>query len=137
MHPGGASAMRIGRKTVARAGARCRLDHMETPETSRPSVLADIQQRVSELLRSSPAADLERNLKALVVQTFERFDLVTRDELDAHRAVIDSLEARIAELERALEPRDSVEPADSAPEPDNLAGEPGDTAGSGDPDQPG
>lgn len=110
---------------------------METPETSRPSVLADIQQRVSELLRSSPAADLERNLKALVVQTFERFDLVTRDELDAHRAVIDSLEARIAELERALEPRDSIEPADSAPEPDNLAGEPGDTAGSGDPDQPG
>lgn len=77
----------------------------ETSEPTRPSALADIQQRVSELLRSSPAADLERNLKALVTQAFERLELVTRDELDAHRAVIDSLEARIAELERSLEKR--------------------------------
>lgn len=79
---------------------------MESSETTRPSassVLADIQRRVSELLRSSPAADLERNLKALVAQGFDRLDLVTRDELEAHRAVVDSLEARIAELERALE----------------------------------
>lgn len=66
-------------------------------------MLADIQQRIGELLRSSPAADLERNLKALVAQTFERFDLVTRDEIEAHRAVIDALEARVAELERTLD----------------------------------
>ncbi len=85
---------------------------MENPETSRPSVLVDIQQRIGELLRSSPAADLERNLKALVAQAFERFDLVTRDELDAHRAVIDALEARIADLERAIEPPDAVEPGE-------------------------
>lgn len=87
---------------------------METPETTRPSVLADIQQRISELLRSSPAADLERNLKALVAQAFERFDLVTRDELDAHRAVVDSLEARITELERTLEARAPVGTAPGA-----------------------
>jgi len=98
---------------------------MESPETSRPSLLADIQRRVSELLRSSPAADLERNLKALVTQTFERLDLVTRDELDAHRAVIDSLEARIAELERTLEPR-GAPAATTAPD---ARAEPGDPLG--------
>lgn len=95
---------------------------MESSETTRPSassVLADIQRRVSELLRSSPAADLERNLKALVAQAFDRFDLVTREELEAHRAVIDALEARVVELERALDaqaaPGATERPAQATP----------------------
>ncbi len=88
---------------------------MERPETTRPSLLADIQQRIGELLRSSPAADLERNLKALVAQAFDRFDLVTRDELEAHRAVIDALEARVAELERALDAQPAADAPAAAP----------------------
>jgi len=34
-------------------------------------LLADAQIRIAELLRASPAADLERNLKALLAQTFQ------------------------------------------------------------------
>jgi BMFP domain-containing protein YqiC len=75
-------------------------------ERIRPPLLDEIQQRIGELMRSSPAADLERNLKALVAQAFDRFDLVTREELDAHRAVVEALETRIAELERAVAARD-------------------------------
>src|SRR5690606_40147062 len=93
----------------------CRLDRMERPAAPRPSMLADIQQRIGELLRSSPAADLERNLKALVAQTFERFDLVTRDEIEAHRAVIDALEARVAELERTLDAQPAADAPAAAP----------------------
>jgi hypothetical protein len=43
-------------------------------------LLADAQIRIAELLRASPAADLERNLKALLAQTFQRLELVTREE---------------------------------------------------------
>jgi len=96
-------AVRIGHPGLSRHRGGCRLDRMERPEATRPSMLADIQQRIGELLRSSPAPDLERNLKALVAQAFDRFDLVTREELEAHRAVIDALEARVVELERALD----------------------------------
>ena len=47
------------------------------------SLLSELQARMSELLRNSPAADIERNMKALLGQTFQRFDLVTRDEFEA------------------------------------------------------
>ena len=34
--------------------------------TTPQSLLAELQQRVSELFRNSPAADIERNLKAML-----------------------------------------------------------------------
>ena len=45
--------------------------------TERQAFLQDVQQRIAELIRSSPAADLERNLKAMLAQTFQRMELVT------------------------------------------------------------
>ncbi len=70
----------------------------------RPSLLQDVQQRMTELLRASPAADIERNLKAMMAQTFQRMDLVTREEFDIQvdmvvrlRQRIEALEARLAE----------------------------------------
>ena len=68
------------------------------------TLLHEAQQRLSELLRSSPAADIERNLKALMTQTFQRMDLVTRDEFDLFEARLEHLQARIAELESRLDP---------------------------------
>lgn len=74
--------------------------------TPPPSLLAELQTRVSELLRNSPAADLERNMKALLAQTFQRVDLVTRDEFDAQLERLDRLQARVAQLEKRLHERD-------------------------------
>ena len=69
--------------------------------------LQDVQQRIADLVRSSPAADLERNLKAMLAQTFQRMDLVTREEFEVTletvarlRARIEALEARLAESSR-------------------------------------
>ena len=73
--------------------------------TDKPSVLADIQGKFSELLRASPAADLERNMKALLAQTFARLDLVTRDEFEIQRELLLKLRAQVNELERKLEGR--------------------------------
>jgi ubiquinone biosynthesis accessory factor UbiK len=71
------------------------------------SFLDDLQSRVSELIRQTPAADMQKNLKALLTQQFARLELVTREEFDTQskvlaraRGKLDELERRIAELER-------------------------------------
>ncbi len=71
--------------------------------TTPQSLLAELQHRVSELFRNSPAADIERNLKAMLAQTFQRVDLVTRDEFDAQLERMSRLQERIAALEQRLE----------------------------------
>jgi ubiquinone biosynthesis accessory factor UbiK len=53
--------------------------------------------------------DLERNFKALLQSGLERMELVTREEFDLQRAVLErtrakleTMEARLAELEKGL-----------------------------------
>jgi BMFP domain-containing protein YqiC len=71
-----------------------------------PSFVEDLQQRLAAMFASSPAADIQRNMKALLNQQFARLDLITREEFDAQREVLaktrqklDALEAKIAQLE--------------------------------------
>ncbi len=64
--------------------------------------LHDLQQRIAELARSSPAADLERNLKAMMGQTFQRLELVTREEFDVQVELLARLRARVEALESQL-----------------------------------
>jgi len=72
-------------------------------------VFNDLQARVSDLLKNSPAKDVERNVKAMLSQGFSKLDLVTREEFDTQtqvlvrtRARLEELERRIAELEQKL-----------------------------------
>jgi len=44
--------------------------------------LEEFQKNVSDLIARSPAADIERNVKAFMAQAFSRMDLVTREEFD-------------------------------------------------------
>ncbi len=70
--------------------------------TDKQTLLSDLQNRVAELLRASPAGDIERNLKALLAQGFQKMDLVTREEFEVQVALMDKLRARVAELERTI-----------------------------------
>ena len=77
-------------------------------------LLQDIERRMREAFAQSPAADLEKNLRALMTGFFARLDLVTREEFDVQRQVLlrtreklASLEAQVTELERALQERQS------------------------------
>ena len=79
--------------------------------TDKPTLLQDLQGRIAELFRNSPASDIERNLKALLGQTFERLELVTRDEFDAYVELLGTLRARVAKLEQAVQALER--PADS------------------------
>jgi BMFP domain-containing protein YqiC len=63
--------------------------------------------RVTAVIQQTPAADLQKNLKALLTQQFTRLELVTREEFDTQskvlaraRAKLDELERRIADLEQ-------------------------------------
>ena len=70
-------------------------------------VLDEINKKINELLANTPAADIQKNLRALLQAQFAKLDLVTREEFDVQRAVllrarekITQLEARLTELER-------------------------------------
>lgn len=72
----------------------------------------EISEKISKLLANSPAADLEKNVRALLSAAFAKLDLVTREEFDVQREVllrsrekITQLEARLAELERGSQAR--------------------------------
>jgi BMFP domain-containing protein YqiC len=68
----------------------------------RQAFLQDVQQRIAELVRSSPAADLERNVKAMLAQAFQRMDLVTREEFEVQLEAVARLRRRVEALEAQL-----------------------------------
>jgi BMFP domain-containing protein YqiC len=69
----------------------------------------DLQGKINQAIESSPAKDIERNVKAMMTQGFSKLDLVTREEFDIQaqvlaktRAKLEALEVRVAELEARL-----------------------------------
>ncbi|WP_298051766.1 accessory factor UbiK family protein [uncultured Paenalcaligenes sp.] len=68
---------------------------------------SQLQQNVSDLIANSPAADLEKNMKAFMGQAFTRMDLLTRDEFDTQMALLERALARIAALEQRVQELES------------------------------
>jgi hypothetical protein len=64
--------------------------------------LDDLQQRLASLIEGTPAADLQRNLKALLAQQFAQLELVTREEFDAQVRVLARTREKLQEMERRL-----------------------------------
>ena len=67
----------------------------------------DLSERINEALRNSPAADIEKNLRALLADWFGRMDLVMRQDFEVQKKLLEqalarlaTLEGRVAELER-------------------------------------
>ena len=92
----------------------------ESKLMNRQDFLGDLQARVMEVLRSSPAADVERNLKAMLGHTFQRLELVTREEFDLQRELLARARTRLGELEARvaqLEQLEQLGAAPPAPEP--------------------
>ncbi len=95
-------------------------------------IFNDLQSKVSEALRNSPARDIEKNVRSMMTQGFSKLDLVTREEFDVQsqvlartRARLEELEARVIELERrqaAAGASPAVSPAATTGNPTGLAG---------------
>ena len=78
-------------------------------------ILDDITRKITELLASSPAQDIEKNVRGMLQNLFSKLDLVTREEFDVQQAVLlrtreklDALETRLAELEGKSQPNPSL-----------------------------
>lgn len=65
--------------------------------------MEEFQKNMSELIAKSPAADIERNVKAMMAQTFSRMDLVTRDEFDVQAQMLERALSRITALESKVQ----------------------------------
>jgi BMFP domain-containing protein YqiC len=67
----------------------------------------ELTSKLSQLAATSPARDVEKNLRALLSAGLARLDVVTREEFDVQAkllartlAKLAALESRLAELER-------------------------------------
>ena len=71
-----------------------------------PKAFEEFSARLSAVIAASPAADIEKNARALLGSFFAKLDLVTREEFEVQAAVLQrtreklkALEARVARLE--------------------------------------
>ncbi|ANN66533.1 hypothetical protein BAU06_09710 [Bordetella bronchialis] len=86
--------------------------------------MEDLQKNISDLIARSPAADLERNVRAMMAQGFSRLDLVTREEFDVQAELLartvaraDQLAAQVTLLEARINALEAAQarPAPAAP----------------------
>lgn len=66
----------------------------------------EISNKIKEMVSTSPLADFEKNINALLKSAFTKMELVSREEFDVQAEVLlntreklDLLEARLTELE--------------------------------------
>jgi len=66
----------------------------------------DLSARLNDAVKSGPAKDIEKNIRALLMQGFAKLNLVTHEEFDVQTQVLartrehlTALEVRVAELE--------------------------------------
>jgi BMFP domain-containing protein YqiC len=69
----------------------------------------DVQKKVMDAVKDSPAKDLEKNVRGLMSQGFQKMDLITRQEFDIQvqvlaktRAKLEALEAKVEALEAKI-----------------------------------
>ena len=65
-------------------------------------LLDEINDKVKAIFAQSPAADIEKNLRAMLTALFSRLDLVTREEFDVQSQVLARTREKLAQLEAKL-----------------------------------
>ena len=59
----------------------------------------ELNERIGEALRNSPAQDVEKNLRAMLAAWFDRMDLVLREDFEVQKKLLERAQAKLAELE--------------------------------------
>jgi BMFP domain-containing protein YqiC len=62
----------------------------------------ELNERIGDAFRNSPAQDIERNLKALLASGFARLDLVLREDFDVQQKLLERAQAKLLELEARI-----------------------------------
>lgn len=67
-----------------------------------PKLLEDLSARISAALAATPAADIEKNLRALLSAQLAKFDLVSREDFLVQKELLARAQTRLAALEARL-----------------------------------
>ncbi len=65
--------------------------------------LDDLSIKIREMIKTSPAGDLEKNIHALLQSMFTKLELVSREEFDIQTEVLRQTRERLASLEKQIE----------------------------------
>ena len=65
-------------------------------------MLDDLSSRLGEAMRASPVQDVEKNLRALLVAFFDRFDLVAREDFEVQKKLLARAQEKLAALEMPM-----------------------------------
>jgi BMFP domain-containing protein YqiC len=65
-------------------------------------LVTELSARLAALAAANPLKDLERNFRALLASTFERLELVSREEYDVQVQVLARTREKLAHLEKRL-----------------------------------
>jgi ubiquinone biosynthesis accessory factor UbiK len=66
------------------------------------TLFKELNERIGEALRDSPAQDIERNLRGLLAAWFDRLDLVLREDFEVQKKLLERAQAKLAELEARI-----------------------------------
>jgi len=67
-----------------------------------PKAFADLQAKVGDLMRASPAAELEGHMKTAVSSAMSKMDLVTREDFELQQQMLSKALEKMAALERRV-----------------------------------
>ena len=67
-----------------------------------PKFFEELSAKISSIVAASPAKDIEKNIKAMMTAMFARLDLVTREEFDVQRKVLERTREKLDAIEARL-----------------------------------
>ncbi len=68
-----------------------------------PKALEEFAARLSAVIAASPAADIEKNARALLASFFTKLDLVTREEFEVQTEVLRRTREKLKALEERVQ----------------------------------
>ena len=67
-----------------------------------PKFFEELNAKIADLIKASPAKDIEKNVKAMMMSMFAKLDLVTREEFDVQRKVLEKTREKLDAIEAQL-----------------------------------
>jgi|JI8StandDraft_1071087.scaffolds.fasta_scaffold411733_2 BMFP domain-containing protein YqiC len=97
-----AGAIPVARRACATLGALRNQSPSVIPMLD-PRILEDLGARLGGIIAASPAADIDKNARALLASFFSKLDLVSREEFDIQTQVLQRTREKLKALELRLE----------------------------------
>jgi hypothetical protein len=72
------------------------------PKFPNPAFISDLVNKMGEVLKQSPAKDIQQNLRAGVTSMLGKLDMVSREEFDVQTEVLVRTREKLAQLEARL-----------------------------------